>query len=81
MISGVARPYSETCHVPDADGAGVDGKHDGNRLGHLSGGLNEVEEGVKITSTFMRTSSSASSGSWSTFSAHRHSMTTLVPSL
>ncbi len=34
-----------------------------------------VDEGAKITSTFMRTSSVASSGSWSIVSVQRNSMT------
>jgi len=49
--------------VPEADGIGMGGEHDGDRLGRLSGGSTSVEDSAKITSTFMRTSSAASSGS------------------
>ena len=43
-------------------------------------GSTSVEEIAKMTSTFMRTSSAASSGSWSTVSAQRNSMTMFLPS-
>src|SRR5262249_14546666 len=40
-----------------------------------------VDDGAKITSTCMRTSSATSAGSSSTFCAHCHSMMMLVPSM
>src|SRR5262249_33302245 len=40
-----------------------------------------VDDGAKITSTCMRTSSATNAGSSSTFCAHCHSMMMLVPSM
>src|SRR5262249_47087143 len=43
-------------------------------------GSTKVEELAKMTSTFMRTNSAASSGSWSTLSAQRNSIRMSLPS-
>jgi hypothetical protein len=50
----VAAGPRQTRHVPDADGVGMDGEHDGDCLGHLSDGLHlgrrHREDGVDIHS-------------------------------
>jgi hypothetical protein len=46
----------------------------------LLAGSTIVEDGAKMTSTFMRTNSAASAGSWLTLSAQRNSMRMFLPS-
>ena len=60
--SDVAAGPRQARHMTGADGIGMVGEHDGNGFGRLSRGSTIVEDGAKMTSTFMRTSSAASSG-------------------
>src|SRR5262249_38429101 len=52
----------EARHVPDAHRVGVVGEYDRDRLVACRAGSTKVEEFAKMTSTFIRTSSAASSG-------------------
>jgi hypothetical protein len=77
----VAAGARQARHVPEADGVGMGGENDWDVLVTSRAASVSVEEVAKIRSTFTRTNPAACSRSCSIRSAHRNSMTMVLPSI